>query len=45
MPIHYGSPEHSFVTISSPLSTQMPQGFYTAPLHRFLALFMPLFRF
>ena len=26
MPIHYGSTEHAFVTISSPLATQMPQG-------------------
>lgn len=25
MPVHYGSKEHNFVTISSPLSTQMPQ--------------------
>lgn len=26
MPVHYGSIEHRFVTISSPLATQMPQG-------------------
>lgn len=26
MPVHYGSPEHSFQFISSPLATQMPQG-------------------
>ena len=26
MPIHYGSTDHAFVTISSPLATQMPQG-------------------
>lgn len=26
MPVHYGSREHNFVAISSPLSTQMPQG-------------------
>lgn len=25
MPVHYGSKEHSFVSISSPLATQMPQ--------------------
>ncbi|KAK3872025.1 hypothetical protein Pcinc_022872 [Petrolisthes cinctipes] len=25
MPVHYGSTEHNFVTISSPLATQMPQ--------------------
>uniref|UniRef100_T1IQP4 2-oxoisovalerate dehydrogenase subunit alpha n=1 Tax=Strigamia maritima TaxID=126957 RepID=T1IQP4_STRMM len=25
MPVHYGSPEHHFVTISSTLATQMPQ--------------------
>ena len=28
MPIHYGSKQHSFVTISSPLATQIPQGNY-----------------
>ena len=26
MPVHYGSRELNFVTISSPLGTQMPQG-------------------
>ena len=26
MPVHYGSNSHSFVTISSPLATQLPQG-------------------
>lgn len=26
MPVHYGSKEHNFVTISSTLATQMPQG-------------------
>lgn len=26
MPVHYGSNDLSFVTISSPLATQMPQG-------------------
>lgn len=25
MPVHYGSAEHNFITISSPLATQMPQ--------------------
>jgi 2-oxoisovalerate dehydrogenase E1 component alpha subunit len=25
MPVHYGSPEHHFFTISSPLTTQVPQ--------------------
>lgn len=25
MPIHYGSKDYCFVTISSPLATQMPQ--------------------
>ena len=25
MPVHYGSSEHNFVTISSPLTTQLPQ--------------------
>ena len=28
MPVHYGSTELNFVTISSPLGTQMPQGIY-----------------
>ena len=28
MPIHYGTRDLSFVTISSPLSTQMPQGWW-----------------
>jgi hypothetical protein len=26
MPVHYGSRQFNFVTISSPLATQMPQG-------------------
>ena len=26
MPVHYGSKNHNFITISSPLATQMPQG-------------------
>ena len=26
MPVHYGSADQSFVTISSPLATQLPQG-------------------
>ena len=26
MPVHYGSKVHNFVTISSTLATQMPQG-------------------
>ncbi|MPC94212.1 2-oxoisovalerate dehydrogenase subunit alpha, mitochondrial [Portunus trituberculatus] len=30
MPVHYGSVEHRFVTISSPLATQMPQAVGTA---------------
>ncbi|VDK49050.1 unnamed protein product [Cylicostephanus goldi] len=30
MPIHYGSVEHNFVTISSPLTTQLPQAVGTA---------------
>lgn len=29
MPVHYGSAEKSFVTISSPLATQLPQGWFT----------------
>jgi len=29
MPVHYGSRELKFVTISSPLGTQMPQGIIT----------------
>ena len=31
MPVHYGSSELSFATISSPLATQMPQG---KPTHK-----------
>jgi hypothetical protein len=30
MPVHYGSKEHNFVTISSPLGTQLPQGELTS---------------
>ncbi|PIO70508.1 2-oxoisovalerate dehydrogenase subunit alpha, domain protein [Teladorsagia circumcincta] len=30
MPVHYGSVEHNFVTISSPLTTQLPQAVGTA---------------
>jgi len=30
MPIHYSSPEHGFHTITSPLTTQMPQAAGTA---------------
>ncbi|KAG2438412.1 hypothetical protein HYH02_010867 [Chlamydomonas schloesseri] len=30
MPIHYGSPEHAYQTISSPLATQMPHAVGTA---------------
>lgn len=26
MPVHYGSKEHHFISISSPLATQLPQG-------------------
>lgn len=26
MPVHYGSKNYHFVTISSPLTTQLPQG-------------------
>ena len=29
MPVHYGSRDLNFVTISSPLATQMPQGSYS----------------
>ena len=28
MPVHYGSSRLNFVTISSPLGTQMPQGMF-----------------
>lgn len=28
MPVHYGSKNHNFVTLSSPLTTQLPQGIY-----------------
>ena len=33
MPIHYGSKNHHFVTISSPLTTQLPQGQYICKLY------------
>ena len=33
MPIHYGSRDLNFVTISSPLATQMPQGKYENTLN------------
>ena len=45
MPIHYGSTEHAFVTISSPLATQMPQGAASPPpltTHRLLFGFVCL---
>ena len=29
MPVHYGSADLRFVTISSPLATQMPQGMFS----------------
>lgn len=32
MPVHYGDRDLSFVTISSPLATQMPQGLTTYSL-------------
>ena len=28
MPVHYGSRDYNYLTISSPLATQMPQGYY-----------------
>ena len=31
MPVHYGSKDLSFVTISSPLATQIPQGLNSLP--------------
>ena len=39
MPVHYGSKDLNFITISSPLATQMPQGeflgklFILVPIH------------
>ncbi|VDP23863.1 unnamed protein product [Onchocerca flexuosa] len=51
MPIHYGSPEHHFVTISSPLATQLPQAVgggkqmpihYGSPEHHFVTISSPL---
>lgn len=29
MPVHYGSKDLNFVTISSPLTTQLPQGIFS----------------
>ncbi|KAJ8686686.1 hypothetical protein QAD02_022480 [Eretmocerus hayati] len=36
MPVHYGSKEHNFITISSPLTTQLPQAVGTAYSLKFL---------
>ena len=45
MPIHYGSTEHAFVTISSPLATQMPQGLrvtFRCVLYTIFCIIIPL---
>lgn len=31
MPIHYGSKDHFYITASSPLGTQLPQGKFNTP--------------
>jgi len=36
MPVHYGSKNHHFVTISSPLTTQLPQGSVKEIMHFFV---------
>lgn len=41
MPVHYGSKAHNYVTISSPLGTQIPQAAGNLPLP--LLLFLVLF--
>ncbi len=41
MPIHYGSTDLRFVTISSPLATQMPQG---SPSDKTASLTTTIFR-
>ena len=43
MPIHYGSRELNFSTISSPLATQMPQGLLTKK-ENILDLLLDFFR-
>jgi len=35
MPVHYGSVEHNFMTISSPLGTQMPQAVGSAYAYKY----------
>lgn len=36
MPVHYGSKNLNFVTLSSPLTTQLPQGMYLqAAIHNY----------
>ena len=43
MPIHYGSTKHAFVTISSPLATQMPQGWRERMCYLFSLFLVSLF--
>ena len=43
MPIHYGSTKHAFVTISSPLATQMPQGWRERMCNLFSFFLVSLF--
>lgn len=40
MPIHYGSTEHHYVTISSPLATQLPQAVGSAYVFKRLPIFI-----
>ena len=43
MPIHYGSRDLNFSTISSPLATQMPQGRLTVKRNNNVKLCFPTF--
>ena len=38
MPVHYGSKDLNFVTISSPLATQIPQGELSTPVQPLLSV-------
>lgn len=39
MPVHYGCKERNFVTISSPLATQIPQGEYVSEKYSVFSIF------
>lgn len=45
MPVHYGSKDLNFVTISSPLATQIPQGKNSLDIHYRLKVWGLIFVF